>query len=140
MIVDRPLLGCYYMDFGPVVAGTTEHRSIVACNASCFPLSFSIDQTEASAQGFAAFISRASELPPGETVEIVVTCDSAATLVDCRRRLEASMLINVSGELHQSSPLYTPLTRCTDKAYLSPGYGPISLHLCIAFHLVSVHE
>ena len=94
VVCSGPLLPDYLLNFGPVVSGTTEQKTIAATNVSCFPISFDIDQCKARCEGFTALIDNVRELPPGDNVNIIVVFDPRAiTTHNCR--MESTMLINV---------------------------------------------
>lgn len=104
MCLCRPLLPDYQLDFGPVIMGTTVQRSIAATNGCCFPVSFVIDQSDAINDGFMALINMANELPPGDSVDIIVTFDPRRGDEGCNKRVESTMLVNV--RIFMSSRIY----------------------------------
>lgn len=89
----------YLLDFGPVIAGVAAHKTVRITNVCCFPVSFVIDQSKAVNCGFSSFINNVTQLPPGDSVELIV----AFCLKDFEaegQRIESELLINVSIQLH----------------------------------------
>ena len=90
----RPRLPEYQLDFGPVILSSVQTRSIKACNASSWPVSFDVDPLEAASVGFNVQLDSVSKLPPNNAVEIPVTFDPRLANLDVGI-VEETIVINV---------------------------------------------
>jgi len=90
----RPRLPEYQLDFGPVILGSVESRSVKAVNAGSSPVSFDIDPLKAPSIGFTVQLDSVSKLPPNDGVEILVTFDPRLANLDFGL-IEETFLINV---------------------------------------------
>ena len=68
-------LADYFLDFGHVVAGNMCSQELTITNNGFFPVSFSVDRSVIVSSGFFLGLDRVRSLPPGETLNFVVTFD-----------------------------------------------------------------
>jgi len=92
--VVRPRLPEYQLDFGPVILGSVETRSVKAVNAGSTPVSFDIDPRQAPCIGFNVQLDCVCKLPPNDSIEIPVTFDPRLDNLDFGL-IEETFMINV---------------------------------------------